>query len=78
VKIIPSIPKNSDELPFEPFTETLKSIIRKKYIARVYEWLLGKHVGSILAEESNSNWESALSIRAGTPKIRHRVYSAVS
>ena len=51
-----------DELPFEPPTDTLKSVIRKKYLARVAKWLLGKNEGRILAEESNSNWESALTI----------------
>jgi hypothetical protein len=62
VKVKPSTPKELDLLPFEPFTETLQSIIRKKYITRVYKWLQGKHDGSILAEESNSNWECALTI----------------
>ena len=51
-----------DELPFEPHTDNLKSVIRKKYLTTVAKWLLGKNDGRILAEESNSNWESALSI----------------
>jgi hypothetical protein len=51
-----------DELPFAPFVDTLKSILRKKYIKNVCKWLKGKHSGGILAEEGNSNWESALTI----------------
>jgi len=54
--------KFTDELPFEPYTDTLQSIIRRKYIRRVCKWLRGKHEGGILSEESNSNWESALTI----------------
>ncbi len=51
-----------DELPFGSPTDTLKSVLRKKYLTKVAKWLEGKNDGMILAEESNSNWESALTI----------------
>lgn len=50
------------ELPFVPFSDTLRDVLRKKYIKRVAIWLLGRDDNSILAQHANSAWESALSI----------------
>ncbi|MFW9996930.1 MAG: hypothetical protein ACFFD4_33115 [Candidatus Odinarchaeota archaeon] len=58
-----SSPDLSESLPFKPYEEKLKTVIRKVYIKKVTEWLLGrKDDGFILAEASNSSWEIALSI----------------
>ncbi|HYE75282.1 MAG TPA: hypothetical protein VEF04_18205, partial [Blastocatellia bacterium] len=51
-----------DELPFSPYSETLQDILRKKYIKRVSEWLLGSDEHSVLAQKGGSIWESALTI----------------
>lgn len=50
------------ELPFTPFSASLRDVLRKKYIKRVALWLLGKDENSVLAQEGNSVWEAALSI----------------
>jgi len=51
-----------EQLPFSPFDSTLKEVLKNKYIKNVAEWLLGKEDTSILAQQSNSLWESSLSI----------------
>lgn len=62
IKANTSLEQSLEELPFKPATESLKSVLRKKYLLKVAKWLRGKHEGSILPEEGGSNWESALAI----------------
>lgn len=49
--------------PFRPATATMQEILRKQFIPRVVRWLLGRHSSSILAQESGSAWETALSLQ---------------
>jgi|GEM_PF-3392664 len=51
-----------EQLPFSPFDLTLKEVLKKNQIKDVAIWLLGKDENSILAQHSNSLWESSLSI----------------
>jgi len=51
-----------EQLPFTPFDSTLKEVLKKNQIKEVASWLLGKEENSILAQQSNSLWESSLSI----------------
>ena len=51
-----------EQLPFSPFDLTLKEVLKKNQIRKVALWLLGKDENSILAQYSNSLWESSLSI----------------
>lgn len=50
------------ELPFQSPNESLKAVIRHSYIKPLVIWLLGNRQDQILAQESNSNWESALTL----------------
>lgn len=50
------------DIPFQPVDEELKSVIRHSYIKPLALWLLGSRPGRILAQESNSNWESAMTV----------------
>jgi len=50
------------ELPFTPFSATLRDVLRRKYIKKVALWLLGKDENSVLAQQGNSVWEAALTI----------------
>jgi len=50
------------DLPFQPVDEELKSVIRKSYIKPLVIWLLGNRQNYILAQESKSNWESAMTV----------------
>lgn len=50
------------QLPFSPFSSSLREVLLEKYIKGVAKWLLGKEENSILAQASNSSWESALTI----------------
>lgn len=53
----------SDELlPFTPYSETLQTVLRQRYIRDVAEWLLGENDNAVLAQAGNSVWESALTI----------------
>ncbi len=47
-----------DELPFTPYNDTLRNILRKKNIRQVTGWLLGSSEDRILAQEGNSSWGS--------------------
>lgn len=58
----PFVNPKVNDIPFKPFDKTLREHLRKNYFPNMCNWLLGKHTGSVLAEESNSNWESALTI----------------
>lgn len=51
------------ELPFMPWTAELRDVIRHDYISPAVSWLMGKSTTGVLAQESNSNWEAALTIR---------------
>src|SRR6266496_3664519 len=51
-----------EELPFTPYSATLRDILRKKYIKPVSEWLLSNDDQSVLAQKAGSAWESALTI----------------
>ncbi len=50
------------ELPFIPFTDSLKDVLRRNFIKSCSVWLLGKDESSLLAQAANSSWETALSI----------------
>lgn len=50
------------EIPFVPGHEELRSVIRTSYIKPLALWLLGNRPDRILAQESNSSWESAMTI----------------
>lgn len=52
----------SEPLPFVPFDSTLKEVLKSNHIKKVATWLLGREDTSILAQYSNSLWESGLSI----------------
>src|ERR1043166_3056872 len=54
--------KKIEHLPFSPFDLTLKEVLKKNQIRKVALWLLGKDENSILAQYSNSLWESSLSV----------------
>jgi hypothetical protein len=48
-------------LPFSPYSDTLRDVLLNKYIKRVAKWLLGKDSSEILAQHTDSAWETALS-----------------
>lgn len=50
------------DIPFVPSEEELRTVIRNSYIRPLALWLLGARSGRILAQESNSNWESAMTV----------------
>src|SRR5436309_6463632 len=50
------------ELPFTPYSDTLRKVLRQQYIRKVATWLLGKDENSVLAQAGNSVWEAALTI----------------
>lgn len=50
------------EIPFRSFNKTLQQILSEEYLSKAAIWLLGKQETSILAQESGSHWETALSI----------------
>lgn len=50
------------KIPFTPCNITLQELLRTKYITSVSRWLLGKNQMSILAQTSESAWESALTV----------------
>ena len=52
------------ELPFQPPSETLRTILRR-YLSRAANWLLSSPSNAsapVLAQQSNSNWEAALTL----------------
>ncbi|HIP13245.1 MAG TPA: hypothetical protein EYG73_11065 [Arcobacter sp.] len=52
-----------EKLPFNDFNKPLKSILEKQYLLPITKWLLGSDNESyILAQNTNSLWESALTI----------------
>ena len=53
---------NSTTLPFHPFTSNLKDVLKRNHLKNVAIWLLGNNDNSILAQQSNSIWESSLSV----------------
>lgn len=54
--------KKREKLPFAPFDSPLRDVIRKGQLRSVAIWLMGKDENSILAQQSNSLWESSLSM----------------
>lgn len=57
-----TIPSQAVEGPFQQANQDLKTVLRHSYIKPLVLWLLGKKPGFILAQESNSNWESAMTV----------------
>ncbi len=53
---------NNHEIPFTPSNIALRELLKEKYITKVSTWLLGKDEMSILAQVSDSAWESALTV----------------
>lgn len=55
-------PEYIERLPFHPFDQTLREVLRRDYITPLTEWLLGHNETSLLAMEGNSAWETALTV----------------
>jgi len=51
------------EHPFRPATSSLRELLAESYIPHVVRWLLGKNNNSVLAHDSGSAWETALSVQ---------------
>ncbi len=52
----------SDALPFSPASETLKYILRERFIKSACRWLLGEDANSVLAQAPGSAWEAAMTV----------------
>jgi len=61
-KKVGEVPSQTVEGPFQPVDQDLKAVLRHSYIKPLVLWLLGRRSGYILAQESNSNWESAMTV----------------
>jgi len=55
-------PEYIERLPFQPFDQTLRAVLRRGYMTPVTQWLLGRNDTSLLAMEGNSAWETALTV----------------
>ena len=51
-----------NELPFVPYWDPLREVLRRNYITPAARWLIGSSPDTILAQLSGSIWESALSV----------------
>ncbi len=50
------------DTPFEPFDDTFRAVLIRNYLCPVAKWLFGSGPDRLLAQESNSAWEAALSL----------------
>lgn len=50
------------EIPFEPFSESFRTVLVRSYLCPLAKWLFGTGPDKLLAQESNSAWEAALSV----------------
>jgi hypothetical protein len=50
------------DTPFEPFSDNFQVVLIRGYLCPVAKWLFGAGPDRLLAQESNSAWEAALSV----------------